>query len=409
MSKKNYDWENGAQLEEHSKKKHTILKEYFRQYLLIRCQHIQQTKFKLIIVDGFSGSGVYMCGTYGSPLIFIAVLREAAAEINILRESKNFPIIEFECHIFFNDNDIHAIEGLKKNVSILNRALEINISQLSICYDYYNDDFDLFYRKVKPQLLAKKCNNIIFNLDQCGYSHATSDILKDIIYSWKSAEIILTFMIRSMLAYLSQTNNRNVPLEPEVEKNINLLLRDGNKLLHKKEWLGEVEKITFNHLSECAPYVSPFSISNPGGWQYWLMHFATSYRARQVFNDVLHQDDDTQVHFGRSGLKMLSYEFQKNEGQLYLFDDDSRLLAKQELYLDIPHMIEETSERALSVEKFYQLAYSATPAHCDDIHEMMIENPDIIVSTDTGGKRRSTHTIKKTDILRLNIQKTFTF
>jgi three-Cys-motif partner protein len=74
MARKDYDWDGGAELEVHTKKKHSILREYFRQYLIIRCQLPQQEKFRLAIVDGFSGAGLYKCGNFGSPLIFVDVL-----------------------------------------------------------------------------------------------------------------------------------------------------------------------------------------------------------------------------------------------------------------------------------------------------------------------------------------------
>ena len=53
MVKKNYDWDGGATLDDHTKKKHTILREYFRQYLITRCKIPKRKKLRLIIVDGF--------------------------------------------------------------------------------------------------------------------------------------------------------------------------------------------------------------------------------------------------------------------------------------------------------------------------------------------------------------------
>jgi len=62
MVAKPYDWAQGAVLEEHSRRKHKILREYFRQYIIVRCQLPQQTKFRLAIIDGFAGGGRYACG-----------------------------------------------------------------------------------------------------------------------------------------------------------------------------------------------------------------------------------------------------------------------------------------------------------------------------------------------------------
>jgi hypothetical protein len=137
------------------------------------------------------------------------------------------------------------------------------------------------------------------------------------------------------------------------------------------------------------------------------MHFASSYRARQVYNDVLHQDGESQAHFGRSGLNMLSYD-PSEEGMLYLFNSNSRELAKESLYDDIPRFVAESGD-TLSMSDFYAAAYSETPAHSDDIHEMIIENPDLEVITESGGQRRQFNTIKPSDTLKVKSQKSMFF
>lgn len=210
-------------------------------------------------------------------------------------------------------------------------------------------------------------------------------------------------MIESILAYLSPDKDASrVPIEPEMREKIDRLLTDSNELLGKPEWLGEAEKIAYYHYKNCAPFVSPFSINNPAGWRYWFMHFANSYRARQVYNDVLHSDEASQAHFGHPGLNMLSYDPQY-DGQLYLFNSDTRQLAKESLHDDIPRFIAESGD-TLSMQEFYAAAYSETPAHSDDIHEMIIENPDLEVITESGGERRRPNTIKPGDTLKLKSQ-----
>ena len=408
MAKKNYDWEGGAGLEAHTKKKHGILQKYFRQYLITRCQLPQQEKFRLAIVDGFSGAGLYKCGGYGSPLIFVKVLIDTTNEINLKRINQGMRPIQVECLLLLNDDKKSVVELLQKNIAPLLVEAKENNQNLHIQPEFYNDSFEAVYPEVKQRLLSAKCRNVLFNLDQCGYSNVTTIIIKDIISSWPSAEVLLIFVITSMLAFLSpKEGGSGVPLEPEMKRKIDALLDDGNKLLGKREWLGEAEKIAFSHLKDCATYVSPFSINNPKGWRYWLMHFAGSYRARQVYNDILHQDEASQAHYGRAGLHMLSYDPQ-NEGSLYLFDDDSRESAKNSLYDDIPRFVAESGD-TLVMQDFYAAAYSETPAHSDDIHEMIIENPDLEVITESGGNRRQPNTIKAGDTLKLKSQTSMYF
>ena len=88
MVEKQYEWVDGATLEEHSRRKHKILQEYFYQYLTVRCQIPQQERFRLAVVDGFAGGGRYRCGTAGSPIIFIEELKRAIDAVNLQRASQ---------------------------------------------------------------------------------------------------------------------------------------------------------------------------------------------------------------------------------------------------------------------------------------------------------------------------------
>lgn len=408
MVKKNYAWDSGAVLEEHTKKKHKILTEYFRQYLKVRCAHPQQSSFKLAIVDGFSGAGLYSNGEFGSPLIFIDTLKSTIKEINLYRKSQGMKEVHIECLIVFNDYDAEVINLLRNNIAPYLAAVKDNETNLSIHCLYSNNSFEKAYEDIKGRILITKCKNVFFNLDQCGYSHVTSSLVRDVMSTWRSSEILLTFMIQSLLTYLSPSiaKNNGVPLEANVKEKINSILEE--QVINKREWLGEAEKIVYQHLKGCAKYVSPFSINNPDGWQYWLMHFAASHRARQVYNDVLHCHGEAQAHYGRAGLNMLSYEPSFNQASLYLFDQDSREVSKDQLAEDIPKLISQSGD-VLPIGAFYENAYSETPAHSEDIHQSIIDNPDLEVVTESGGVRRSPNTIRVDDVIRLKNQKSFSF
>lgn len=400
MAKKAIDWKNGAVLEDHTRKKHKILREYFRYYLLTRCQHPRMDSFKLFVFDGFSGAGRYGCGSAGSPIIFVEVLDSAVKEINLIRLKKGLKSVFIECRLLLNDSDESVIQQLKENLSPILIRLNNENSSLKLIVEYHVDTFENTYSKTKEHLLVFK--NAFFNLDQCGYSHVNTKIIKDIIRSWRSPEVILTFMITSLLTYLSPSKGvTNVHLEKGIKSKIDKILSDDN-LLTKPEWLGEAEKILFSHLKSCAKFVSPFSINNPDGWRYWLMHFASNYRAREVYNDVLHENSESQAHFGRLGLDMLSYD-SKEENSLYLFNENSREKSKESLHTDIPSRISNSGNRIL-ISDFFEAAYSETPAHSDDIKEVIIENPDIEVITSKGGKRRVSGAIRPEDSMILKPQ-----
>ena len=372
MVEKRYEWADGAKLEEHSRRKHKILREYVFDYLTVRCKLPQQERFRLAIVDGFAGGGRYQCGTPGSPLIFIEELRRATEAVNTQRAAQGLGAIEVECLLIFNDASRDAIELLKT------RAL----------------------------LEQGRYRSVLFNLDQCGDSHVERDTIVDIMRTYPAAEIFYTFMISSLLAFLKKDQPDQLTARLDYLGLKTTDIGELNGVMSKNDWLGTAEKIVFDVFRRCAPYVSPFSINNPGGWRYWLIHFANACRARQVYNNILHDNATMQAHFGRSGLNMLSYDPRHDEGMLYLFDSDARASAKSQLLGDIPRLVTETGD-AMPVMDFYESIYNVTPAHADDIHTAIIENPDLEVITPAGGERRKANTIGVNDVIKVKTQRSF--
>ncbi len=315
--------------------------------------------------------------------------------------------IQIECFLVFNDDDPLAILMLKENAAGLIGKIKEGNQHLHIQVNFFKKKFDALYPQIRQMLLEGRYPSVLFNLDQYGYSKVNRATLNDIMGSWASAEIFLTFAIETLLTYLSTAIEKNSVLsgQPDLLGEIYTHIQDGGDVINKREWLGISEKIVFESLKTIAPFVSPFSIHNPEGWRYWLIHFANRARARQVYNDILHDNSTSQAHFGRSGLNMLAYN-PAEEGALYLFDSESRELAIKQLHEDIPNQVSEHGD-SISVDEFYLGVYKETAAHSGDIHKVIIDNDDLEVLTPAGGERRTTHTIKTSDILRLKRQRSF--
>jgi len=405
MVEKRYEWLDGATLDDHSRRKHKILREYFFQYLMVRCQLPQQSKFRLAVVDGFSGGGRYQCGAAGSPVIFIEELKRAITSININRATQGLGLVTIECLLILNDADKNVTELLKHNITPLVIEGQETSSLLKIQVEYFSEPFEHVYPKIKDLLLKYRYRNVLFNLDQCGHSHVDRKTIFDITRSNPSAEIFYTFAIEALVSFLRKS-------EPALIANqlaaVGLGMNDLRALegqMNKNSWLGTAERLVFRAFKECAPYVSPFSINNPQGWRYWLIHFATSYKARQVYNNILHENSSAQAHFGRSGLNMLSYD-PAQDGTLYLFGESDRENATDELLEDIPRLIAESGDTVL-VSEFYASIYNETPAHSDDVHTAIIQSTEIEVHTAGGGTRRKANTITAMDTLKFKSQRSF--
>ena len=366
----------------------------------------QQERFRLAVVDGFAGGGLYQCGSAGSPLIFIEELRRASDALNMLRAGQGLSPIEIECLLVFNDFSRDIINLLKENCAPLLATISEACPQLHLHVEYMHDPFEVAYPKIKGLLAQGRYRSVLFNLDQCGDRHVENNTIQDIMRTYPAAEIFYTIMIESLLAFLrkndpEQLRKRLAPLGVTEAK-----LQTLSGMMGRNEWLGTAESIVFDTFKLCAPYVSPFSINNPDGWRYWLVHFANSYRARQVYNNILHNNASLQAHFGRSGLNMLHYDPRHDERILYLFDDEARLSAKDQLSGDIPQLLSDSGD-AMPVMDFYASIYNMTPAHSDDVDLSIVENPDLEVITPSGGKRRKSNTIKVNDVIKVKTQRSF--
>lgn len=404
--KKHHDWATGATLDDHSRRKHKILREYFLKYLEIRCQVLPQSRFRLAVIDGFAGGGRYSCGTGGSPVIFMEGLKNATEFINLKRSARGLGKVEVECLLVLNDANREVVEILKGNVAPLHGKIKESVPNLHLHVEYIAMEFEKAYPVVKRFLSEGRYRNVLFNLDQYGHSQIYHETLVDIMHSYRSAEVFYTFAIKALISFLQKSDPRF--LAAQLSKfgldNDDLNVLNGD--MNNEAWLGAAERLVFEKFRTCAPFVSPFSINNPGGWRYWLIHFANSYRARQVYNNILHDNSSTQAHFGRSGLDMLHYDPTHETSTLYLFDNPGRESAKGQLINDIPRLISDTGD-AMRVAEFYGNIYNMTPAHSEDIHAAIIENPDIMVITSAGGERRKANTITVNDVLKLKTQTSF--
>jgi hypothetical protein len=103
---------------------------------------------------------------------------------------------------------------------------------------------------------------------------------------------------------------------------------------------------------------------------------------------------------------MLSFDPSDDSGALYLFDVSGRNEAKKQLSEDIPRLLTDFGD-AIGVVEFYGTIYNMTPAHMDDVHAAIIENPDLEVTTESGGERRKATTIGAGDVLRMKQQRSF--
>lgn len=394
-----YNWHEGVDLDDHTKRKLKVLKKYFRAYLLERCKNPIARGFRLAVIDGFSGGGYYKNGSPGSPIIFARTLLDTVREINDHRTSVGMPTVTVCCLMMLNDEDQDVIKLLQENIAPIivesqeeafNVKLEIRFS-----HEKFENHVDHFIDVIKKN----RYKNVIYNLDQYGYSAVDHSTIAKLIQSSGSVEIFLTYLIEPLISYLSKNDTKlfNSQLRHLGLTTDSFDIHNGQ--INKEEWMGIIESTIFYHFRTCAPYMSPFSIHNPDGWRYWLMHFSKVPRARQVYNNVLHDNSSSQAHFGLAGLNMLSYNPGDKRALKYLFDEEAREESREQLKEDVARTVRDGGNM-IGVDDFYSEIYNETPAHSDDIHTAIMENPDLEIITPSGSPRRKVSGISLQDTIR---------
>lgn len=410
MVLQHYDWENPPKLDDHSKCKHNIIRDYFSDYLKTRCQSFQQRKFKLAVVDGFSGGGIYYGGEQGSPIIFLDTINKTILEINKTREEGKKPPITIECHFVFNDSDRSAINLLEKTLTPFKEKID-NQKYLKCSIEIINKDFKISYYEIKNSLKLKKIKNVLFLIDQYGYKDAPVFLIEDIITSFQKAEVFYNLSIQSFFTFLNKdaiaAKEKIDRLFPNYDNNIFKELK-GKDFLSKREHAYIMERLVFSGLSGYAAYVSPFAIENPDGWKYWFLHFSNNLRARHVYTSTLYKNSNNQLHLGQKGLYMLRYN-PEDDLNPFLFRDDQRDQCLNALLHDIPEFLSKIPKQSLTLEEFYTLISNKTPAHNDDIEKAILISNDISITTKKGGERRSINNFKPSDKIYLKPQMKFYF
>ena len=119
-----YDWSNGPPvLENHSRCKHEIIRDYLVRYMCVVAEgflRFSNKKFNFTIVDGFAGGGKYLYRNNevdGSPLVILKAAQEASVLINHKRTELGCDSLNINTDFFFVEKEKDAAEYLKRTLA----------------------------------------------------------------------------------------------------------------------------------------------------------------------------------------------------------------------------------------------------------------------------------------------------
>lgn len=404
-----YSWKNGPDvIQQHSIAKHRILESYLSAYFLTLVGGQPRAEFKLTLVDGFAGGGLYTHEDSGelikgSPLILLAAEKEAEFLIN---QGRTKPVNVDVTHFFIEakrDAFLHLDRTLRSE-GFGNRIGE----SIHLRHSKFEDEADRIIEFIKKK--SPRNGRSIFVLDQFGYKAVPTSLINRILQTLPGAEIILTFAVDSFLNYANEKNFMRGLRKIEIPNAL-----AGRSLSEIKEserdWRLFIQASLYKELvGHCgAKHYTPFFVRNKKGHgDYWLIHLSQHHRARDVMTEVHWKNQNYFIHYGGAGLNMfnmLGYDpghdsTHKQQGVLgFEFDQVAKDASISALMDQVPKVIYAHDE-GVNYSVLFATTCNESPASSGIYQEALVQlvNHKVIeiVGAD-GEKRKPSKQIKPTD------------
>lgn len=425
MTKKEYDWHLGEKppnIEIHSLTKHRVYEEYLTHYIQVLNSNPKIPVFRLSVVDGFAGGGVYSNpqdnDLYpGSPLRLIRAVEAAAAAVNTRRQADGIRL-QFALHA-----EYFFIEKKKSNYEYLNWYLSDQGLGSRLDQDIFSlrgeftEHLKAIIKRITNTGRRRRC---IFLLDQYGYGEVPFVDIRAIFSDLPNAEVILTFATDWLIDYMSNTPEYLKALQRigvELELDIGGLLEtkvDGS------QWrqLAQLQlHYAIKSLSGARHYTPFFIVSKEANRSFWLVHLSNHPRARDVMTQLHWRLKNHFTHYGGPGIRMFGYDPEK-DGQVtglldlfreteYSFDETAKNRTLKSIIAELPEFIHQFPDGVQFGDLYRQIA-NTTPATAEHIKEVAIllaQARELEIVGSNGGHRRKANRISDEDILRLARQK----
>ena len=356
-------------IEEHSLAKLAVLRSYVSDYIDRLCEGSRRDVFKLDLVDGFSGGGLFLDGGGDIPGTPLIMLEEAEVAYVRLNERRVKPL-NFDLKFHFVDIAPDHTRYLSRILS--EREFQIPKHEVQIYDGAFEDVVGGIISDIKRR--QPRAGRALFLLDQKGFSQVEFDLVRRIFNELAHAEVILTFAAETLLNYMVERPELYVAVRPielsetDVRDLVDLKQGAGGRALAQRTLRDHVRRRTG------ATYDTPFFIRpRQSRRALWFVHLSRHPVARDVMVQCHWKNFNTFEHYGSGGLDMMGWDPLKS-GLLPLFgfsQFDADLL-HQQLLDTIP---EELSlfdfSSPLSVGDFRTAVANRTAARFSDLDKAL--------------------------------------
>lgn len=392
-------WKEGTlpRLEDHSEKKLDLLRDYLVLYLeIVTTGTAGKEKQFVTLIDGFAGGGLYDGGKFGSPITILEAVEEAEARINTQRQKRTriIPVC------YFIEKDPLAFECLEAALKTHGYG-----DRIGKTIHLHRERFEM----VAPRIISdinqrhnRGGNRTIFFLDQCGWSEISARTIRNISRQLhERPEFIVNFAISWLTDFISEKTHeakvkslRQLGLDDFVDLTAMMELR--------RELGGHWEHAVEAHIGEGfhkatgISHFSPFYIEPEGNHRgYWLLHLASSARARSAMAQIHWSKANRSKHYGHFGYDMLSYKPNLDRTQFIQgmsFDEESRKRCEITLAEDLSRLIRDTHQDGIAFKAFLDEVTNkimATAPMVQQIVWQMCQTKDFELCCASGRAKRS--------------------
>lgn len=358
------------QIEPHSKAKLRVLRSYLRAYFDRLNVYPQQEEFKLDLVDGFAGGGLFTDGEttmVGTPII---MLEETAAATERLNEGRIKPL-HVNCRFYFVDKEAAHTDHLR-NV-IKERELDA-ADRVTVRTGRFEDEVASILQSIKSR--QPRAGRALFLLDQTGFGQVQLALVRDILSELAAAEVILTFAADTLINHLAATPqivSAARPLELD-DSRIRDLIRARNE-----PGRALVQRTLRDHVRSAAgaTYDTPFFIRPLQSRRaLWFLHLSRHPTARDVMIQQHWNVQNTFEHYGRGDFGMLGWDALKDSETppLFHFAESDRAHMHDQLLDTFPQeLFASTSEGPVTVDALHRDIANRTAAPFSDLDAVVVQ------------------------------------
>ena len=391
--------ERPPQIEEHSKAKLTVLRSYLRAYFDRLGSSFVREDFKLDLIDGFAGGGLFLDDDVvvpGSPLIMLEESGEAKTRLS---EKRRKPL-NFDFRHYFVDVEEDHVKHLQRALD--ERGYSLSEDKIVIHQGRFGQILDDIIAEILRR--QPKAGRSIFLLDQCGYSQVELALVGHIFRNLPAAEVILTFAADALINYLANTPTIVRAVSPldltdsKVSDLIQLKGGDGGKALVQRTLRAHIRSVTG------ANYDTPFFIRpRQSRRALWFLHLSRHPTARDVMVQCHWNASNTFEHYGPGGFEMLGWDALRSETiPLFGFGEHDGQKMRSQLLEAMPRELTSlTSEGAITVDAMHHTLANKTAARFEDYDDVVINlfrGKEIeILSPDGKVRSRSLSQLRPTD------------